>query len=390
MTSQMVVALVALGAASGFAVEVCAQAGTPPTPALAANITYKADVIDIDAGRGRRAFAYLDDAELTLSVNFDQAVGWRGGSAFADVLNNFGDRPNKTAGTLQGVDNIEVAAPALRLYQAWVQQTFAGDRVSLLAGLYDINSEFYHNDAAGQLINPVFGIGSELSSTGPNGPSTFPYTETAVRIRYAWKRDYVQIAMVRAPRGTVDPVGKRTLLLIAEAGRQGSTALSVGAWTYLSPQPEIVPPGLLVDGRQAASRGAYILAEQDVAGGPNGPGYWRAFLRAGVADGNTTPFSGGMQVGLSGRHVLTSRPDSNVSIGYGSACLSDRYRRTNPADAPPLTASETVLELTYSDRLLPFLTLQPDLQYVFRPSGLRNADDVIVLGLRAIINWNMP
>lgn len=390
MTIKTVVALVACGATAGLASDACAQTDTAPTPAFTAGFTYKADVMGIDAGRGKHDVAYLDDAELTLSADFDKAIGWRGGTAFVDVLNNFGGRPNETANTLQGVDNIEVGAPALLLYQAWVQQTFAGDRLSVLAGRYDINSEFYHNDAAGQLINPVFGIGSELSSTGPNGPSTFPRTEMAVRARYAGKRDYVQVAMVRAPRGTVDPIGKRTLLFIAEVGHQGSTALSIGAWTYSSRQPEIVPPGVSVNGREAASRGAYVLAEQDVAGAPDGAGYWRAFLRAGVADGHTTPFGGGMQVGLSGRRILPSRPESMVSIGYGMASLSDRYRRANPADAPPLTASENALELTYSDRLLPFLTLQPDVQYVFRPSGLRDADDVLVLGLRAIINWDMP
>lgn len=390
MTLQTVAALAACGAAAGLANDACAQADTPPTPALAAGFTYKADVMGIDAGQGRHDVVYLDNAELTLSADFDRAIGWRGGTAFVDVLNNFGGAPNRTANTLQGVDNIEVGAPALLLYQAWVQQTFAGGRASVLAGRYDINSEFYYNDAAGQLINPVFGIGSELSSTGPNGPSTFPRTEMAVRVRYAGTREYGQAAMVRAPRGTVDPVGKRTLLFIAEAGRRGSTALSIGAWTYSRRQPEIVPPGVSVDERRAASHGAYVLAERDVAGDPDGAGYWRAFLRAGVADGDTTPFGGGMQAGLSGRRVLRSRPASMVSIGYGMASLSDRYRRANPAGAPPLTASENALELTYSDRLLPFLTLQPDVQYVVRPSGRRDAGDVLVLGLRAIVNWNMP
>lgn len=46
-----------------------------------------------------------------------------------------------------------------------------------------------------------------------------------------------------------------------------------------------------------------------------------------------------------------------------------------------------MVELTYSDRIAPFLTLQPDVQYVRRPGGLRDVDDALVLGLRAIVEW---
>lgn len=46
-----------------------------------------------------------------------------------------------------------------------------------------------------------------------------------------------------------------------------------------------------------------------------------------------------------------------------------------------------MVELTYSDQVLPFLTLQPDVQYVRRPGGLRDTDDAVVLGLRAIVAW---
>jgi porin len=359
-------------------------------PALQAGITYTGDVMGVLAGRGKRDVAYLDKADVTLSADLEQVIGWRGATAFVDLLNNLGGRPNDTAGTLQGVNNIEVGNARASLYQAWLQQDFDGGRVTVLAGRYDINSEFYYNDAAGQLIGPAFGMGSELASTGPNGPSTFPQTELAVRVRRAGERDYVQVAVVRAPRGTIGTGSRRTALFIAEAGRRGPTALSVGAWSYSRRQPEVVPPGVSIGAKFARSQGAYLLAEQDILGAAGRPGHWRAFLRAGVADGDTTPFGGGLQMGLAGRGVIRSRPDSAASIGYGRADLSRRYRRANPPGEPALTTAENVVELTFSDRLLPFLTLQPDFQYVFGPSGLRNASDVVVLGLRAIIDWKTP
>ncbi len=391
MILQKVIALVACTTATGSATAAFAQsADAVRSSPFAVGIVYKSDVMGVDAGRGARDVTYLDNVDLTVAADLEQAIGWRGATAFVDVLNNFGGHPNDTAGTLQGVNNIEVGAPNLYLYQAWVQQGFADGRLTVLAGRYDINSEFYSNPAAGQLIGPAFGMGSELASTGPNGPSIFPRTELAVRVRYAGTRNYAQFAVVRAPRGTVDQGGRRTTLFIAEAGHRGPTAISVGAWTYSRRQPEIVPPGVSTGAGEALSHGAYVLMEQDLAGKPDQAGYWRGFLRAGVSDGVTTPFGNGVQLGISGRGVIKSRPDSAVSIGYAIAGLSRRYRRANPDGEAVLAASENVLELTYNDRVLPFLTLQPDIQYVARPSGLRNAKGVVVMGLRAIISWEMP
>lgn len=387
MTLQKVIPCAAFTAAIFGSTTAFAQSDEAPSSPFQIGITYKSDLMGVDAGRGARDVTYLDNVDLTVGADLERAVGWHGATAFVDLLNNLGGRPNDTAGTLQGVNNIEVGKPNLKLFQAWIQQSFADGRLSVLAGRYDINSEFYCSEAAGQFIAPAFGMGSELASTGPNGPSTFPNTELAVRVRYAGHDNYAQVAVVRAPQGTVDPDGRRTTLFIAEAGHRGMTAVSVGAWAYSRRQPEIVPPGVSTGTGLAVSRGAYVLVEQDLAGTPDRPGYWRAFVRAGVSDGDTTPFGGGMQLGLAGTGILKSRPDSALSIGYAMAGLSDRYRRANPVGAPALVSSENVLELTYSDRLLPFLTLQPDIQYVSRPSGLREADAVVVLGLRAIIHW---
>lgn len=353
---------------------------------LSIDIAYKGDVVGVAAGDAR-GVRYLDNIDLLASLDLNRAVGWRGGTAFGSLLNNLGGRPNDIAGTLQGVDNIEVAAPDLLLYQAWVQQSFAGDRLSVLVGKYDLNSEFYTTDAASHLIAPAFGIGSELAATGPNGPSIFPRTDLAIRLRAGDERHYAQAVAIRAPRGTTDNGGRRSMLFVAEAGRQGIVSLTIGGWAYSRRQPRIIPPGVATGPGEAASHGVYASVETDLAGQAERPGYWRAFARAGWSDGRTTPFAGGFQLGVTGQGIVPARPDSQLSIGVASADLSTPYRRANPAGEPALSGSEGMIELTYSDRVLPFLTLQPDVQYVRRPGGLRDADDAVVLGLRAIVAW---
>ncbi|MDZ7281809.1 carbohydrate porin [Sphingomonas sanguinis] len=357
--------------------------------AFSLDLLYKADLVGVAAGGGARGARFLDNVDVMASIDLDRAAGWHGTSAYVGVLSNAGARPNDIAGTLQGVNNIEVGSPDLLLYQAWVQQRFAGDRGSVLVGKYDLNSEFYANPAAAALIAPAFGIGSELAATGPNGPSIFPQTDLAIRVRMEGKRHYVQAAVIRAPRGVADEGGPRSALMIAEAGIRGRTAITVGGWTYTDRQQRIVPPGITLGPDTAISHGLYALVEQDLVGEAGKAGHWTAFLRAGLSDGLTTPFGDGMQVGVTGYGVLPSRPDSLVSIGFATAGLSRAYRRANPPEEAPLTRSESTFELTYSDRVARFLTLQPDVQYVHRPAGLRDAPGVVVLGLRAIVDWKI-
>ena len=67
--------------------------------------------------------------------------------------------------------------------------------------------------------------------------------------------------------------------------------------------------------------------------------------------------------------------------------LSRRFRDFGVAAEPGLAAAETGFELTYADPVAPFLTVQPDLQYVVNPSGRRAVGDAVVVGLRLTFAW---
>ncbi|MDY0957264.1 carbohydrate porin [Sphingomonas sp. CFBP8993] len=356
---------------------------------LTIDLIHKADVVAVAGGKGTRGVRYLDNTDVIATLDLDRAVRWHGATTYLGILSNTGARANDIAGTLQGVDNIEVASPDLVLYQAWVQQRFWNDRASVLVGKYDLNSEFYYNAAAFPLIAPAFGIGSELASTGPNGPSIFPQTDLAVRVRTDGRRHYAQAAIVRAPRGVADDGGRRSAMMIAEIGLKGRTAISVGGWTYSHRQPRITPPGITTTTDTAASHGLYVLIERELVGRGDAPDHWTGFLRAGLSDGLTTPFADGVQFGVTGIGFVRGRPQSSLSIGFATAGISSAYRQANPPAAPRLARSESTIELTYSDRVASFLTLQPDLQYVHRPSGRARAPGVVVIGLRGIVNWKI-
>lgn len=383
---KLLLATLLLGAAA--VAEPSAARAADPAWTLAAE--YTADVTGVVSGGVQSGSRYLDNLSVELDGDLDQAIGWRGARLHMSGLYNGGGEPNALAGTLQGVDNIEVGAQGARLFEAWIEQDLGG-AATLLAGLYDLNSEFYATEASGLLLAPPFGIGSELASTGPNGPAIFPSSSLAARLRIGdMETFYAQAAVVNADARTIGDHGgidtslDHGVLGIVELGGGGPLHYAIGVWRYDQHQDDI--RDLTPDGEPAKSlaRGAYALAEGQVHGAanPDGPQI-DVFGRLGVSDGDTTDFEGGWQAGLLVRQVWAGRPDSQLSFGVHQGWLSDKARAnlTDAGDAP--AHYEEGLELTYADRIGRF-TIQPDIQLIRYAGGLKGAEDVVVVGLRVI------
>jgi porin len=174
-------------------------------------------------------------------------------------------------------------------------------------------------------------------------------------------------------------------LLIAEGGVDGDRKLAVGAWRYTDKQDDVRDLTLAGDPVQRTAQGAYVVYEQPLTGG-DGPRATTAFIRAGVSDGDTTPFAGGWQAGVLVERPFASHPDSAFSFGVNQGVLSDGYRQNQIDLGADIADSEMQVETTYSDRVLPFLSIQPDLQWVRRPGGDRGVEDAFVAALRISID----
>lgn len=359
--------------------------------ALTLGGSYTADVTGTVSGGLAKRGRMLDDFQISADLDLDKAFGWKGATAHVLLLNNSGATPNDDAGTLQGVDNIEVSRQRARLFEAWVEQGF-GDKGSVRAGLYDLNSEFYSNDSAGVLLAPAFGIGSELAATGPNGPSIFPSTALAVRVRWTpSEHTYAQAAVLNANAGVLgDPGGIQTsfdngVLMIAEGGWQGLGKVALGTWRYSRKQDDIRVVTGSGDPAHVTANGAYVLLERQLTGGDEGR-RTTAFARLGVSDGDTTAFKGGWQAGVLVEQVFESRPDSAFSVGVNQAFLSRKFR-DNAFDAGQrLKNAESAIEVTYSDKIGP-VTIQPDLQYVKDPGADGGVGHALVAILRVGVEF---
>lgn len=360
--------------------------------AVVLGLTYKADVSGVVSGGESKAGRFLDNLELTAEFSLEDLIGWSGAKVYGHLLSNSGGIPNDLAGTLQGVDNIEVSRPRAKLYQLWLEQKLLDGRVSVLTGLYDLNSEFYQTETAGLLIAPAFGIGSELAATGPNGPSIFPSTALALRGRWdVTANQRIQGAVLNASAGVVgDPGGIDTsfddgALLIGEWVHSGGLNVRVGAWRYTETQDDIRDTDNFGAPVQRKAQGVYASIEGPL--GSLGGSSLTGFVRAGAADGQTSPYVGGWQAGLLASPVLASRPDSAFSFGLNQGLINSRQRANDRDLGIASGRGESAFEITYADKIGDHLTLQPDLQVIHNPGADTDRGAVVVATLRATLEY---
>ena len=376
-----------------LAIPQMASAGDAQSPAFDLSAHYMSDLVYVDEGTTDGRSFVVHEAEAEGKVDLEQVVGARGLTAGVHLLATAGGRPNEAAGTLQGIDNVEVDRHRVRLYQAWLEQAFAGGRGSLRLGLSDLNSDFYKNDSAGLLLGPAFGIGSELAATGPNGPSTFPSTALTARLSWQVGRNaYGKIAVINAKSGVLgEPDGidfemRDGALLIGEVGTAGRGKLALGVWGYTKSQPYIYAVGQDGNRTGQTAAGAYILAEyrftdSDARG-------VHAFLRVGRSDGATTPFRGGFQAGVLVNEPIAGRPDGQLSLGVQQGQLSTGFRRLLLADKGlSSVASEWGIEFTYVDKLIPYFCVQPDIQFIQRSVAEHGERSTLVVAIRSTLTF---
>lgn len=148
-------------------------------------LEYKSDALRNVSGGIKRGDSYLDNLDVKFSLDGEKLFGIEGNKSLIYFLNNDGGKPNaRQVGSLQGIDNIEVTNTGPRLYEAWTEQSFFSQKLAILLGMHDLNTEFLAPDVSANFNIPALQIGQAFAQTGRNGPSIFPYAGLAARIKY--------------------------------------------------------------------------------------------------------------------------------------------------------------------------------------------------------------
>ena len=117
-----------------------------------------------------------------------------------------------------------------------------------------------------------------------------------------------------------------------------------------------------------------LLKENDDPRDSQGLG---VFVRVGCTDGKRNDVTSFWSVGLQYQGLLDGRDEDVLALGFAQGRFSDA--------APTVFTEgcESVLELYYSVKVKPGITVSPDAQYIANPGGDHAVPDAIVVGVRA-------
>jgi porin len=348
---------------------------------------YTGEVRSNVAGGVERGTRYLDNLDLQIAIDAARLLGWRGARMFAYGIYNNGVSISKLVGDVQAVSNIETRVRAARLFEAWVEQD-VGRSGSVKAGLYNLNSEFDTTQSGGLFLTSSHGIGADIAQTGRNGPSIFPVTSLAVRGEMKLADHWLgRVAVLDGvpgdpnnPRRTaVSLSGRDGALVIGEINYlAGGTKAAIGVWGYTAR----FDPLLASADAGRGNKGAYVFAEHRLTGVRTDDAAGLAgWLRFGIADTRYNPIARYLGGGLVYTGLAPGRNDDQVGVSFASADFGDRYRRSRAATGGA-DDREVVIEAVYNAVILPWLSVQPDVQYVVNPGGDPRLADAIVVGVR--------
>lgn len=353
---------------------------------LLLQLTYTGEVMGNAAGGLRRGARYIDNLDIVFESDMERLVGWTGAQLHVYGLYNNGHSISDLIGDVHAVSNIETGTRALRLYEAWVDQKIGGN-VSLRAGLYDLNSEFDALDAAGLLVSSPHGIGTDFAQSGRNGPSIFPSTALAARLQVAigggWKARAAILDGVPGdpdrPGRTVVRLGKSDGALLVgevEAPLAGGKLL-LGHWRYTADFDRNDGTGT-----GYGNAGSYVRAELPLV--DQGTRRLDVFARLGTANDRFNMFDRFASTGLKFTGWIPGRKDDEFGLALAAGFTSASHRAATGAGR-----SEVAMEATYRAPVASWLTLQPNIHYIRRPSADPAIADAIVLGIRAETSFSL-
>jgi porin len=365
------------------------------------------------SGGIKRGTVWMGHTEARIKMNLEKLWGWDSTAAYIHYHSQLGSKFNRDyVGSFVGVDNIEASANTAQFAHAWLQKSFAGDSLSVLAGLYSIDSEFYVTDTSSVFLQPPYGMANDLAQSGQNGPPIFPIGALALRMKYTTssKNFYLQSAITDGVPGDPNNLygthiklgnGDGTLL-VAEFGHmpqegeppfeaakfgeliepeqkvhevhESFNKTAIGFWRYSARFNDLDMANPVLH----PSRGVYLLAERTLAVEKDHPSQGLSgFVRFGTASRDIHQADWTGSLGLRYHGLFSGRDNDIAGIAVTFNHASEKYRLFKNRES-----SQTNVEATYRAQINHWLALQPSLQFIANPNMDATVGNAWVIGTR--------
>lgn len=402
---------------------------------------YTAEVWGNTTGGIKQGAVYTGLLDFGTNVDLEKLVGWEGASVSTTWLWLSGrDASEDLVGNFLTISNI-AGFNTFRLLELWFQQNLFEDKLSIRFGQLTADSEFVISDYGSLFINGTFGWPAFLYTNLPEGGPGYPMGTLGVRVAVnPWDWMTLQSAVFQ---GNVfaqnvnrhgfdwDLSADQGYFWINELQTRWNHAddtfalpgqAKLGAWFHTD---SFADPYYDEDGIPLADAdsngvpetrpwnfGFYGIVDQMLYREPNEAisiaGYTKDGKAVADAKGNKlAPSSQGLgwfgriafepqnrnfvgfyfDTGLVYTGLIPTRDADQLGIGFGYAQLTNGARGTQNLEGSPNSGSEMVLEFTYQAVITPWLSIQPNAQFIINPGGNQDLDNAFVIGGRASITF---
>ena len=351
--------------------------------------------------RTKDATRYRGNLDMVLSFDLESIAGMTGGTFFLYGQQGHGDGLTEDfVGDYQTVSNID-ARDLMQVSEYWWLQSLGDGLVTFKVGKQDANADFCALDTTASFIGSSFGLVPTVPL--PTFPDPAVGSAMYVAPSETW---WFGLAMFDgASDGRTwgwSNLGDEGSLTVGEVIYRPAFAdgLLPGAYHFGAWYHSAEVTNIATEESHAGNHGVYALAEQMVwreSCDPEDDQGLSLFGQFGWAPPEynmvTEYYGGGMlykglidcrdndYVGLGVAHAcFTSEMLTPLSMSFQTTFRSQSHTLISPQGMGDSEMSETAIELFYLYEATPWLTLQPDLQYIASPSG--TGRDALVVGLR--------
>jgi porin len=310
--------------------------------------------------------------DLSVDVDGKKTMRWEGSSFHLDLKRHANVAGQMYRDVAQAYSNID-ADPQMYLYEAWLLQSFAQDRVEVQLGQMDANARFATVATAADFLNSSMGYNPTIM-----GFPTYPHPKPGVEVSLKLPESY-RIAAA----GFQTDVGKMTLAAGEKRwARDGESTTGLAQFGYW----KLHQPPMTRDGEQVSgTHGYYAVLEQRIWNheGGNGSSTRRlnGFLQLGTGDDRENSFRSHLGCGFVLQSPFSRRPADSVGAAMTWVRLS--------GDPSPDGSSngELVSEEYYKLTLKSGVALVADTQYFANPGAGVHSSPFFVLTPRVVFTF---
>ncbi len=364
--------------------------------------SYLGDLVSNIKGGMQTGTVYMGLVDVGLNFETEKAGFWKGGEIFLHAQNTHGGYASgDLTGDLQVLSNIE-NGNFTYLYELWYKQSFG--KLSVLAGVHDLNADFIASEYGGLFLNSAFGIHSSIALNVP--VSIFPKPTLGLVLNYESSEVLaMRFAMYDGDPGSLDDdphnlnwtinredgvfmIGEVEYNLLREENkntiqREGTLigTYKIGAY-YHSGSFE----NNLDGSPEQGNYGLYMLADQVII--PRSAYSNKclaAFLQMGWCPADRNHNNVYLGAGLNLRGMMFGRYQDILGVGIARANILSDLSGANVDVMPNMILQlnfETALEFTYKIQIIDNLAIQPGLHYIINPGANKAFDNAIVPTIR--------